>query len=156
MPHLIIGLAFISSQQNNPSFLSTSAGARGFATDQVMFAGNRQWPQVWEQTSDSGNFSRSCELTESPTTAVPLYHDTFSSPEIWLTGYDHLVFKSTLQDYEKTSNISLAKHSVRYDKLQISLPNQISPPNCCQVTFTTIAWASGLYVVMILQELCPF
>jgi len=55
----------------------TSAGARGFATDQVTFetqaTGKR--PQVWEQTSDGGNFPRSCELAESPVTAVPLYHD---------------------------------------------------------------------------------
>ena len=66
----------------------TSAGARGFATDQVTFDlldGVRgQRPQVWEQTSDGGNVPRSCELAESPATTVPLYarqqkHDKFSS-----------------------------------------------------------------------------
>jgi hypothetical protein len=38
-------------------------------------AGNRQRPQMWEQSLDGGNFPRSCELVESPTTAVPLYYD---------------------------------------------------------------------------------
>ena len=56
----------------------TSAGARGFATDQVTFDlldGVRgQRPQVWEQTSDGGNVPRSCELAESPATTVPLYY----------------------------------------------------------------------------------
>ena len=56
----------------------TSAGARGEATDQVTFdllgvRGRR--PQVWEQTSDGGNSPRSCELAESPATAVPLCCD---------------------------------------------------------------------------------
>jgi hypothetical protein len=47
------------------------AGARGEATDQVTFdllevRGRR--PQVSGQTSDGGNFPRSCELAESPAT----------------------------------------------------------------------------------------
>ena len=56
-----------------------SAGARGFATDQVTFdlldvRGRRS--QAWGQTSDGGNFLRSCELAESPATAVPSYYET--------------------------------------------------------------------------------
>jgi hypothetical protein len=55
----------------------TSAGACGFAMDQVTFDlldVHGQQPQVWEQTSDGGNVPRSCELAESPVTTVPLYY----------------------------------------------------------------------------------